>query len=155
MAVLQPITKERLKEYVWLKKEIETQKERLEHIRSQLTSFQSPNLDGMPRSSFDFDRMAEAMAKIDELERLIMKKPDEHQTECNEILEAISEMPDSLERQLLRLRYIDGLDWFDIYERLNYEHAQTHRIHARALKNILEISEKLCKNTLQMAPYMV
>jgi hypothetical protein len=56
-------------------------------------------------------------------------------------------MPDSLERQLLLLCYIDGLDWFDIYESLNYEHTQTHRIHARALKNILDISEKLSKNT--------
>ena len=40
------------------------------------------------------------------------------------------------ERELIRLRYIDGAEWFDVAETINYEWAQTHRVHARALAKI-------------------
>ena len=40
------------------------------------------------------------------------------------------------ERELMRLRYIDGREWVEICETIHYEWAQTHRIHARALAKI-------------------
>jgi DNA-directed RNA polymerase specialized sigma24 family protein len=40
------------------------------------------------------------------------------------------------ERELMRLRYIDGAEWIDIAETIHYEWAQTHRVHARALAKI-------------------
>lgn len=40
------------------------------------------------------------------------------------------------ERELIRLRYIDGADWVDVAETIHYEWAQTHRVHARALAKI-------------------
>lgn len=40
------------------------------------------------------------------------------------------------ERELIRLRYIDGAEWIDVAETINYEWAQTHRVHARALAKI-------------------
>lgn len=40
------------------------------------------------------------------------------------------------ERELIRLRYIDGADWNDVAETIHYEWAQTHRVHARALAKI-------------------
>lgn len=40
------------------------------------------------------------------------------------------------ERELMRLRYIDGAEWLDICEAIHYEWTQTHRIHARALAKI-------------------
>lgn len=40
------------------------------------------------------------------------------------------------ERELMRLRYIDGADWTEVAATLNYEWAQTHRIHVRALSKI-------------------
>ena len=40
------------------------------------------------------------------------------------------------ERELIRLRYIDGAEWMDVAETINYEWAQTHRVHARALAKI-------------------
>ncbi len=42
----------------------------------------------------------------------------------------------STERELMRLRYIDGAEWLDICEAIHYEWTQTHRIHARALKKL-------------------
>ena len=40
------------------------------------------------------------------------------------------------ERELLRLRYIDGAEWTEVAETIHYEWTQTHRIHARALAKI-------------------
>ena len=40
------------------------------------------------------------------------------------------------ERELMRLRYIDGVDWTEVAETIHYEWAQTHRVHARALAKI-------------------
>ena len=43
------------------------------------------------------------------------------------------------ERELIRLRYVDGAEWAEIGEALHYEWAQTHRIHARALNKIMNL----------------
>lgn len=40
------------------------------------------------------------------------------------------------ERELMRLRYIDGSEWTEVAETIHYEWTQTHRIHARALAKI-------------------
>ena len=40
------------------------------------------------------------------------------------------------ERELMRLRYIDGADWTEVAATIHYEWTQTHRIHARALNKI-------------------
>lgn len=40
------------------------------------------------------------------------------------------------ERELMRLRYIDGVDWTEVAATIHYEWAQTHRVHARALAKI-------------------
>ena len=40
------------------------------------------------------------------------------------------------ERELMRMRYIDGADWTEVAATINYEWAQTHRVHARALAKI-------------------
>ena len=45
----------------------------------------------------------------------------------------------STERELMRLRYIDGADWTEVAATIHYEWTQTHRIHARALAKISSI----------------
>ena len=43
------------------------------------------------------------------------------------------------ERELMRLRYIDGADWTEVAATIHYEWTQTHRIHAKALAKIKNI----------------
>ena len=45
----------------------------------------------------------------------------------------------STERELMRLRYIDGADWTEVAATIHYEWTQTHRIHARALNKIMNM----------------
>ena len=41
-----------------------------------------------------------------------------------------------IEREVIRLRYIDGVDWTEVSITINYEWAQTHRVHAAALRKL-------------------
>ena len=43
------------------------------------------------------------------------------------------------ERELIRLRYIDGADWTEVAATIHYEWTQTHRIHAKALAKIKDL----------------
>ena len=54
--------------------------------------------------------------------------------------QAIASLPD-VERLLMRYRYIDGLNWIDVAAKMNYSWQGTHKIHARALKRLLEQKE--------------
>ena len=54
------------------------------------------------------------------------------------IEKAIEEL-NPTERELMRLRYIDGVDWTEVCATIHYEWTQTHRIHARALNKIKSI----------------
>ena len=54
-------------------------------------------------------------------------------------IEKVIEVLDPTERELIRLRYIDGLEWIDVAAEIHYEWTQTHRIHARALGKIKEL----------------
>lgn len=51
-------------------------------------------------------------------------------------IEKAIESLNSTERELMRLRYIDGADWTEVAATIHYEWTQTHRIHARALAKI-------------------
>ena len=54
-------------------------------------------------------------------------------------IEKAIESLDPTERELLRLRYIDGAEWLDVAAEIHYEWTQTHRIHARALAKIRDL----------------
>ena len=53
-----------------------------------------------------------------------------------EILAAIDSVPDEMEKTVLTLRYIEGLDWITISERIAYEISNTYIIHGRALVEV-------------------
>lgn len=56
--------------------------------------------------------------------------------ECQLKIEKAIESLNSTERELMRLRYIDGEEWLEVSEAIHYEWTQTHRIHAKALAKI-------------------
>ena len=59
--------------------------------------------------------------------------------ECQLRIEKAIEGLEPIERELMRLRYIDGAEWIDVAEAIHYEWTQTHRIHAKALEKIRDL----------------
>ncbi len=52
------------------------------------------------------------------------------------IEQEIDRLEDGVEALILRYRYIDGLNWEEITERLNYSSRSVHYMHNRALQKI-------------------
>ena len=80
-----------------------------------------------------YDRMAEDVAKItDETEQLraVKRQVD---AALDEILAAIEAVPDETQKAVLTMRYVEGLDWISIAQRIQYEERMTFIIHGRAL----------------------
>lgn len=71
----------------------------------------------------------------DELRELYAEKREKLTEELRHI-EQVIETLGPTERTLMRLRYIEGLNWQAICFRINYSWQQTHRIHAQALIKI-------------------
>lgn len=83
-----------------------------------------------------YDRMAEDVARIsDETEQLKAAKERAEQA-LADILAAIQAVPDEMQRTVLTLRYVEGLDWISISERIHYEERQTFILHGRALWSV-------------------
>lgn len=83
-----------------------------------------------------YDRMAEDVARIVDDEESLGDALAEIAKKLKEILMAIESVPDEMQKTVLTLRYIEGLDWIGISERIGYEISNTYIIHGRALVEV-------------------
>ena len=83
-----------------------------------------------------YDRMAEDVARIVDDEESLGDALQEIARKLKEILQAIESVPDEMQKTVLTLRYIEGLDWIPISERIGYEISNTYIIHGRALVEV-------------------
>lgn len=82
------------------------------------------------------DRMAEDVARIVDDEESLGDALAEIARKLKEILQAIESVPDEMQKTVLTLRYIEGLDWLPIAEKIGYEISNTYIIHGRALVEV-------------------
>ena len=88
-----------------------------------------------------YDRLAEDIAgKLDAEEQLALDL-GEISKALSEIRAAINSLQSEAQKTVLTLRYIEGLDWQDVQEKIGYERAQTYIIHGRALRNVMKWME--------------
>lgn len=130
------MTKERLRHYTYLIKEIEAQKERLAQMEASLLHPQQTIGDGMPRSNFAVDRMATAIANKIALEEMIMENIIKAQEEATAIERAIQTLEAPIDRELMRLKYLDGLTWEEVAEQLCKSRQWVTVLHGRILQKL-------------------
>ena len=88
-----------------------------------------------------YDRLAEDIAsKLDAEEQLSLDL-GEISKALADIRAAINSLQSEAQKTVLMLRYIEGLDWQDVQEKIGYERAQTYIIHGRALRNVMKWME--------------
>jgi DNA-directed RNA polymerase specialized sigma subunit len=92
------------------------------------------------------DRMAEDVARIVDDEASLGDALAEITKRLREILQAIESVPDEMQKTVLTLRYIEGLDWIAISEKINYEERMTFILHG---KGLVGVNKWLEKKTLQ------
>lgn len=91
-------------------------------------------MDDMPHAHNQKD-LSDYAAKLDELERKLIKARYERIDLYAEIFADIERLEDETEKTVLTYRYLRRYSWEKICVEMGYQWAQMHRIHARALKN--------------------
>ena len=130
------MTKERLRKYGEVKKELEQIRQKLQAVKAALYAPGAPRLTGMPKSGGGNPLEMRSEKHLALLE-LYDTKAAELAGELMAIEQEIAAL-EPKERTLMRCRYIDGLSWDDVAEKIGYCWAQTHRLHAQALRKLKE-----------------
>lgn len=111
---------------------------RINRIESELAELRvmratiSVNNDGMPHGSGQADLSGYA-AELDDLERKLLKERYERIVTYQDIACRIKKLKSENEKDVLFYRYIAGLAWWEIAEKMNYSERWVHKIHGRAL----------------------
>ena len=83
-----------------------------------------------------FDSMAEAVCKAADASETLYAEWQECNRVLAQIMAAISAVPDEMQKTVLTLRYVEGMDWITIAKKISYSEARTYVIHGRALVKI-------------------
>lgn len=103
----------------------------LEEIRS-MKCYPSVNNDGMPHGSSNSDLSSYA-ALIDAKERELVKEKQMRTKQYAKINDCIDLMENEAEKDLLHYRYIKGMSWWEVAEKLECSEREVYRKHGKAL----------------------
>ena len=116
----------------------------LEELRTMKTAI-SVNNDGMPPGQSD---MSDYAAELDQLERKLLEERHRRVMAYKDIVRRIKSLRSESELDVLFYRYIKGLAWWEIAEKMNYSERWVLKIHgggARAYK----ITKRVHRNSVQ------
>lgn len=130
------MTKEELKEYIETKREIKIIEEKIEFLEEKKTSIKSMVIDDMPKPEPEHDRLGELLGEIEELIEQYNKKQLRLTKQQLEIEKCIDKLDNSKERNIMRLRYLEGHKWEKVCVETNYSWENVHRIHRKILSKI-------------------
>lgn len=130
------MTKQELQQYGAIKREVEQLDEELARLKSSIMSARGQIITDMPRaSSPEGDSLSKGVIKMVELEHLYQDMRAalcDKQAEIERALKALN----PTERRLMRYRYIDGMTWEKVAQKMNYDYRWVTRLHGRALEKL-------------------
>ena len=125
------------KEYL---RKYRTHVRRIHRINAEISELRSMKLspslnnDGMPHGSSQSDLSGYAA----ELDSMVQELIDERYCrikDYQEIVGRIKKLKSENEKDVLFYRYIRGMDWWEIAEKMKFSERQIFRIHGKALAN--------------------
>jgi hypothetical protein len=131
--------KRQLNSYRELEAERRQLQDELTRLEVLMDAPASPNWDGMPHGSGvsnPVERMATKHLTLLDRYRAKLVELVAAQESIENLIEGLD---DSTERRLARFRYIDGMRWEDVCDKINYSWMQTHRIHGRLLDKLVDV----------------
>ena len=131
------MTKEELKSYIENKREIEIIKDKLMYLEEKKTSIKSMIINDMPKvTNMENDMIGNLLADIEDLINIYKEKELNPIKQQIKIEKAISNLEDPTDRNIVRLKYIDGHTWEKICVILNYSWNGIHKKHRKILEKI-------------------
>ena len=131
------MTKEELKSYIENKREIEIIKDKLMYLEEKKTSIKSMIINDMPKATnMENDMIGNLLADIEDLINIYKEKELNLIKQQIKIEKAISNLEDPTDRNIVRLKYLDGHTWEKICVILNYSWNGIHKKHRKILEKI-------------------
>ena len=141
--------KEYLQQIFYINKKIQRMQRQREDLRNDLFSLKSPtgNMTAdKVQSSLTGDAMLRLIAKVDDIERDIVRQLDTLVDAKKHITEQIDALDDERYRTLLFDRYVFFFTWEQVAVDMNYRIKWVYELHGNALKSFAEkYSEELQK----------
>lgn len=109
--------------------------DQIDELRNAYASPKSPNYDGMPHGFSSEHDLSDYAEKVDDLLCLVQDQRKQAVEICTDITRRIGSMSNETERDILRLRYLQGVRFTEIAGRLNYTERHILRLHGEALKH--------------------
>ena len=107
------MTKKELSQLYWLNREIEEEKRKLSELEAAATGC-TAKITGLPHVSGAHDKIGDLGILIAEQRDLIDLKVKQSVIEYNRLNRYIADVEDSLTRQIMLLRFRNGLPWTQI-----------------------------------------
>lgn len=114
------MTMKELSQLHWLNLEIDRDKQRLAELEARATSPGGPNMSGMPGGGGAGSSVESAALEIVELKASIEAKLIRCSTERARLIGYIDAVPDSRMREIMYLRFVDGLPWARVGASMGY-----------------------------------
>lgn len=133
--------KEYLRQYARSQKRIDNLKEQLSSLREIEQSVRSQQMSDMPKGSSHDKDLSDLMVKIEKLNEKIKAEMVKSAKTKIAIEEDIFNLQNVNEARVLRMRYIESLQWEEISAKTKYSKRQTLRIHGNALKNFKDVTQ--------------
>lgn len=130
------MTKDDLKEYTSIKKELKQIQFKLKELEERKTSIKSMIISDMNvQTSHNNNSIEDLLIKIEECIEEYNKKEIKLYNKQLEIENCINGL-EPTERIIMRLRYIEGYKWEKVCVETNYSWEGIHKIHRKILKKI-------------------
>lgn len=124
--------KDYLNSYKNLCKKLKSLEDQLQSLRETEESAKIPSISDMPKAHKQTD-LSDIMVRIEAVYTKIVRIRAECIKRKLEIEDKIADMPDGIEADILRKRYIEFKPWEQICIEIGYSWMQTHRLHSKAL----------------------
>jgi len=111
---------------------VEAIQERIERLRSR-AEYNQRLLGECGRSDPTRDRLAEYAAELDGLERELTVEVIALEKQLAVVDSELAKLPENQE-EVLRLRYLEGLEWEEVARRMRYSSRQCRRIFYKTLE---------------------
>jgi DNA-directed RNA polymerase specialized sigma subunit len=127
--------KEYLQQYKSVQREIDDLDYRMAQLRLKYAAPSAIEYSDMPKAHNTEHDLSDYVAKMDEMTDYMISKYTRLRGIEVSIYKRLDRMDNQDERELLRLRYIDGLTWSQIADRLSTVERNVYFIHGRALQH--------------------
>lgn len=127
--------KEYLMRYKIAYREAQDTELRMAQLRLKYGAPQAIQYSDMPKAHSSEHDLSDYVAKMDELTDWLIAKYTRCMDIEADILERLDMMEKQEEREVLRMRYIDGYRWDEIADKLHYTYRHVTRLHGTALLN--------------------